>query len=194
MKRVTIKNQEIAQFIAGAPADFPKYTTQLINLANQNAGGTRPRVIGQLSDMIQDFTGMSLEEWRDYYLSEKPGAMETAAERIWSMLQNLKTAIEKIDRPMVDVWVHDLVIIKTFTGLRFQEAILARVASEIGGTYRLAMPEEEAKGIDGFVGETPVSIKPMTYKTKYMLPEAINVQMIFYEKKKYGLRIEWEPW
>ncbi|HQU18445.1 MAG TPA: MjaI family restriction endonuclease [Fimbriimonadaceae bacterium] len=194
MKKLTIKNQEIAHLIAGAPADFPKYTTQLINLANQNAGGTRPKVVGQLSDMIQEFTGKSLGDWRTYYLNQKPDAIDAAAEKIWAMVQNLKAAIDKIDRTMVDDWVHDLVIIKTFTGLRFQEAILARVAADTQATYRLALPEEEAKGIDGFVGETPVSIKPTTYRAKDMLPEAINVQIIFYQKKKDGLRIEWEPW
>ncbi len=35
---------------AGAPQpEFPKYTTQLMNLANLNAQGTRPKVVGQLS-------------------------------------------------------------------------------------------------------------------------------------------------
>lgn len=194
MKKLTISNQEIARLIAGAPADFPKYTTQLINLANQNAGGTRPKVVGQLSDMIQEFTGKSLAEWRDFYLEKKPGAMKAAADKIWTMIQNLKEAMGRIDRQMVDDWVYDLVIVKTFAGLRFQESILAKIASEENTTYRLAMPEEEAQGIDGFIGETPVSIKPATYRTKNMLPEAIDVHMIFYDKQKDGLRIEWEPW
>jgi hypothetical protein len=31
--------------------------------------------------------------------------------------------------------------------------------------YRAATPQEESEGIDGFIGEIPVSIKPITYKT-----------------------------
>lgn len=84
MKKLTIKNHEVAHLIAGAPAHFPKYTTQLINPANQNAGGTRPKVVGQLSDMIQEFTGKSLDEWRTYSLGQKPDSMEAAAEKIWA--------------------------------------------------------------------------------------------------------------
>ena len=31
---------------------FPKYTTQLMNLANQTAQGTRPKVVGQMSELF----------------------------------------------------------------------------------------------------------------------------------------------
>ena len=58
--------------------------------------------------------------------------------------------------------------------------------------HATATPEEEAKGIDGYVGETAYSIKPDTYKTMGRLPEVINVKMIYYTKKKTGLTIEVE--
>ncbi len=40
--------------------EFPKYTTQLMNLANQNSQGTRPKVVGQMSDLIQEFDGKKI--------------------------------------------------------------------------------------------------------------------------------------
>ena len=43
---IKIKNEELIQELIGETKDFPKYTTQLMNLANQNAQGTRPRVVG----------------------------------------------------------------------------------------------------------------------------------------------------
>jgi len=49
-----IKNGELIKEISGEAKQFPKYTTQLINLANQNAQGTRPKVVGQLSELIQE--------------------------------------------------------------------------------------------------------------------------------------------
>lgn len=51
-------------------------------------------------------------------------------------------------------------------------------------SYSLSNPQEESKGIDGFIGDIPVSIKPITYKTKNMLNEKIEVKFIFYEKRK----------
>ena len=59
-------------------------------------------------------------------------------------------------------------------------------------TYRLATPEEESVGIDGYVGNVPYSVKPDTYKTMGRLSETIAVKMIYYTKTKTGLTIEVE--
>jgi hypothetical protein len=66
------------------------------------------------------------------------------------------------------------------------------LAAKKNTSYRLATPAEESKGIDGFVGTTPYSIKPDTYKTMGRLSETIDVKMIFYTKTKTGLKIEVE--
>ena len=105
------------------------------------------------------------------------------------MVQLLKVAIESIDETLVRKWVTDLVINKTYSGLRFQESILKRLASLRNTTYRLATPEEESTGIDGYVGKTPISIKPTTYDSKQMLPETIQSEMVFYEKAKTGIKV-----
>jgi len=57
--------------------------------------------------------------------------------------------------------------------------------------YRLANPDEESKGIDGFIGDIPVSIKPETYKIKKSLNESIKVKMVYYEKIKNGIEIDY---
>ena len=50
--KFTIKNEEISKINGVESAEFPKYTSQLINWANQNAQGTRPKVVGQLSELF----------------------------------------------------------------------------------------------------------------------------------------------
>lgn len=86
--------------------------------------------------------------------------------------------------------VEDLVLEKTFVGLRFQEVILKKVADIQKDEYRLATAQEESKGIDGFIGNNPISIKPTTYKTKNSLRENIDAKIIYYEKTKNGLTID----
>ena len=63
--KLKIKNQELQEIVAGEIIDFPKYTTQLINLANQNSQGTRPRIVGQMSELVQEFEGGSINEWKE---------------------------------------------------------------------------------------------------------------------------------
>lgn len=60
---ITIKNSQLLPALGIQPPEFPRYTTQLMNLANQNSGGTRPRIVGQMSELIQQFAGQTLKEW-----------------------------------------------------------------------------------------------------------------------------------
>lgn len=189
-KPLVIKNSEIVDEISIVAKTFPKYVTQIINLANQNAQGTRPRVVGQLSDLIQKCPYYEYERWKEWYLNQNPNAIDEATQKIFVMVKELKKAINKIDKEMIRRWVEDLVLDKTFVGLRFQEIILKKVAEMKGTTYRLADPCEESKGIDGFIGTTPVSIKPASYKSKNMLNEKIEAKMIFYSKKKDWIEVD----
>ena len=194
--KYTLKNELIEDFNESKSVSFPKYISQLINWANQNAQGTRPVVVGQMSELFPEFmnSGMeiTIENWRKWYTEKYPEAFENATDKIFAQVQNLRKAIPVIDREMVEKWVQDLVINKTFNGMYVQKAILASLAERRGTTYRLATPEEESMGIDGYVGEVPYSVKPDTYKTMGRLSETIDVKMIYYSKTKTNLKIEVE--
>jgi uncharacterized protein YukE len=191
--KIKLKNAEIQEYVVNeSPSEFPKYTTQLMNLANQNSQATRPRNVGQMTELIKEFPGKSFEEWVKWYQERYPNAIDDAADKIISMVNNFNEAFPEIDRTMVKAWVEDLVLVKTYTGLRFQEAILRKLSEIKGCDYRLADPYEESQGIDGFVGEEAYSIKPSTYESKPYLSESIEVKMIFYEKKKDGVVFEIE--
>lgn len=188
-----IYNQTIEELLKAEAYDFPKYTTQIINLVNNNAQGTRPAVVGQMSELIQEFPGKSLSEWIKWYSKKQPNAVINATEKIWAKLQEMKEAVNLIDKPMVEAWVKDLVYTKTYCGLKFQKAILGYLAREYNTTYRLATIEEEAQGIDGYVNNRPAQIKPISHKQEALLAEVINVPIIYYDKKKDGINIEFEP-
>jgi len=188
--KVKIKNEEIKELLGAESFEFPKYSTQIMNLANQNAQGTRPAVVGQMSELIQEFSGKSITEWEQWYLKKHPDAIQKATEKITDMVENFRNVMDKIDHQLIESWVHDLVIIKTFIGLKFQEAILGKVANLLKTHYRLATPDEESQGIDGYIGNMPISIKPETYKMKKSLSEKIEAKFIYYQKVKDGVSID----
>lgn len=187
---IKIKNEELIQELIGEIKDFPTYTRQIINLANQNAQGTRPRVVGQLTELIKECPEKTYEGWKKWYLSKYPDAIKNATEKINEMISNLKDAIKSIDKEMIQKWTEELVLEKTFIGLKFQEAILKKIASIKSTNYRFSDPQEERQGIDGFIDNVPISIKPVTYKTKASLREEIKIPIIFYNKTKDGLEID----
>jgi len=190
--KIILKNDKITQDVVGKIVEFPKYTTQIMNLANQNAQGTRPKVVGQMSELIKQFPNKTFDEWVKWYNERMPNAIDDATEKVYSMVKNIDNAASKIDKNMVRKWIEDLVLTKTFTGFRFQESILKAISRIKGVKYRVATPDEESKGIDGFIGEIPVSIKPVTYKTMSRLPENIRIKMIYYEKLKDGIKVEYD--
>jgi len=191
MKKTKISNTDLQNMLSGKMYNFPKYATQIINLANSNAQGTRPKVVGQMSDLIQECPATSVQEWEEWYLRKHPTAIDDATKKIWAMVQQFQNVIGQINETMIREWVEELVVVKTFSGLKFQEAILKRIADETGNTYRLSVAEEESSGIDGYIGDKPVSIKPITYKIKN-LSENIHVPVVYYDKKKDGIVIEYE--
>lgn len=192
----SISKKSIESYNESPTCSFPKYTSQLINLANQNAQGTRPVVVGQMSELFEAFAEsgeeMTIENWRRWYIARYPDAFEKATEKIFSQIENLRYAIPQINRDMVKKWVEDLVINKTYNGLYLQKAILASLAERKNTSFRLATSDEEAKGIDGYVGDTAYSVKPDTYKTMGRLSETIDFKMIYYHKTKNGFKIEVE--
>ena len=190
--KIKIPNAEVQHLLTEKAVSFPKYTTQLMNLANSNAQGTRPKIVGQMSDLIQEFEGKTFEEWAIWYQERYPDAIEKATDKVFEMVESFKKSIELIDKKLISEWVEDLVLNKTFAGLNFQEVILKKVAGSKKTTYKFSTKEEESKGIDGYIDTIPVSIKPSTYKTQNHLLENISANMIFYDKKKDGLMIEFD--
>ncbi len=190
--QIKIKNDELFRLLNADIPEFPKYTTQLMNLANQNAQGTRPAVVGKMSDLIQEFPGKELAGWEEWYLKSHPTAIEEATNRVFGMIELLKIAIDQITKDMVRNWVKDLVITKTFAGFKVQEAILKHIAERESTTYRTASAQEESQNIDGVIGNRFVSIKPVTWSGMLTSPIEIKIDMIYYEKTKVGLVIKYD--
>lgn len=190
--KIKIPNSEVQELLSGKKYNFPKYTTQIMNLANQNAQGTRVNVVGQMSDLIQEFEGITMTEWEQWYLKGHPDAIDNATEKVYNMISLFKDAIQKIDKILIKNWIEELVLVKTFSGLKFQETILKKLSIHFKKPYRLANSDEESKGIDGFIENNPISIKPISYKGEMGLSETIDVPIVFYNKTKNDIVIEFD--
>ncbi len=188
-KAFKLKTDEMIRYATGEVQTFPKYTTQLMNIANRNAQSTRARYVGQMSELINDFDGDSYDQWVRWYLDKHPDAIDTATDRTYKMIEKMRRAMADIDRKMVRRWIEELVLTKTYVGLRFQESILKKTAEKRKASYRKAKPAEESKGIDGYIGTDAVSIKPVTYLDQPLLQDEIAAEIIFYEKVRGGINV-----
>lgn len=192
MARIKLSNEEVMRLSNALDYQFPKYTSQIINWANQNAQGTRAKVVGQMSDLIQEFDGQTLSEWITWYNAKMPNAIDNATDKIYDMVNKIRDAAPQIDKEMVREWVMDLVYTKTFCGLKVQQAVISHIAGILKRDWRLATKDEESKGIDGYIGDKPIQIKSSSYKVETYLGQNIETPIVYYEKKKDGLVIEFD--
>lgn len=117
--KYTLKNENIESYNESNTCSFPKYTSQLINWANQNAQGTRPVVVGQMSELFPEFMAsgkkVTIENWHDWYVERYPDAFDKATDKIYAQVQNLRDAIPIIDREMVKHWVEISLLLRPST-------------------------------------------------------------------------------
>ncbi len=189
MIRASLK--EIAEDLPSNSTSFPKYVSGLLNQVNRITQATRPKNVGQMTELFKEFKGDKYSEWVSFYKKKMPKALDLATEKIYNKVKEFETAVKKINRSIVKDWVEDLVLTKTFVGLGINNFILKKLAEINKKGYRLATKSEESKGIDGYIGNTPVSIKPDTYiKIKPELLEKIKAKIIFYHKTKEGIEFD----
>lgn len=76
-----------------------------------------------------------------------------------------------------------------------QNAIITKIANEIGSqNFRLATPEEERQGIDGFINDHPVQIKSETYdRTGKLHNEELQCVVVSYTKKAQNILFDYNP-
>ena len=64
---IKLGKDEINRLLEIESQGFSTYVSPIINLANYYAHGTRPEIVGQMTDLIQEFQGRSLTEWEKWY-------------------------------------------------------------------------------------------------------------------------------
>ena len=172
--------------VMGARPSYNKYVSPLINMANRYSQATRPRHVGQLTELIRECNPDNCDEWRAWYLDRNPDSIDSAVGMVVAKLELIKEALSGIDELTVRRWIEELMFDKTYVGLRLERAVLQAAADELGKEYSESSSDEESRGIDGYLDGQPVSVKPDTYRASSTLTETIDARMIFYEKKDNG--------
>lgn len=187
MKTIKLTENKIKNLKKNTLDHFPRYTTYIINRASETAQATRPKVVGQLTEMYKDFLEEvekgqrknDLEAWKAYHREQCPEAIERATEKAWAMMLNFKEAIDKIDKPLVREWVEDLVYDKTYYGLD-NENLIKLYFIDQGLTVEPASEEDESRNIDAYINGRPYQVKPDSHKKESNIADRIAIPIIYY--------------
>lgn len=110
--KIKISHHEIGPEPDVEAPSLPKYIRDILNKANRWSQGTRPKVVGQVTDLFKEFPGNTVEEWESWYLQREPDGISQATDRILEMVEKVKDNLGKLDRQMVEDWTRYLVIVQ----------------------------------------------------------------------------------
>jgi len=170
--------------------EWPRYATQLLNIAGQNSQAFRPKYIGSCKDawlkMRSDGIKGTLSEWEKYH-SDNFGSecLVEAGKKIHDMI--VKMNVGNITEEMCIDYVKEVVYNKTHMGMGGEEVAVRVVADYYGLPYRFSTAEEESQGIDGWAGDYPIQVKPHDSAFKghvHNHPDKDKVLLVTYVPKK----------
>lgn len=195
-KKIRISGEEREFLIRGENETFPKYTTQFLNLANQNAQSTRERFVGNMQDIIKDFENNhpngTYDDWIEFYKNEYNGDqnLEQSADRLYEMVEDMREAIEEIDREMSFRFVRELVLYKTYMGenLDVKEAILEKLSI----LYDKEIERTHDSWITAYLGEVPIVFQ--SEDSNAFESPGKDVAVVYYRVNKSTNSIEIDPY
>ncbi len=201
MANSKVKLDDVSSANGTRKISLPKYSSQVINLANGYAKATKPANVGQVSEDIKKFrdddslSGYTNQDWINWHKKQYPDGIQKATDAAWAMFEKMRNSLNTVTKDDIKKWEEDFVFSKTYDGLMVQNAIVKKIAEEIGTKdFRLASPEEERQGIDGFINGHPVQIKSDSYdRTGKLHNEDIQCVVVSYKKKKKNIFFDYNP-
>jgi hypothetical protein len=170
--------------------EWPKYSTQLLNVAGQNAKIFDSAKVGHAKETWLEMRGKGIrgtfENWCNFYNS-KPfvNNIPGQAQKLYEMIQKMQ--VGGISLEMCEDYIKEVIYNKTHMGMAGEEMAVEAVGQHLNKPVRFSTAEEESQGIDGWVGEIPVQVKPNDSVFKghvHNHPDRERVLLVTYEAKK----------
>ncbi len=162
---------------------LPKYAGQFFNLISSNSQATRPKYVGQMSEIIPEFINEYHKEkdkfpdwrdWKEYYLDKHKEEYDNGFERFKEYINKHLDAMSKIinddDYDLAKNWYDKFILIQNYKGFQYELLILEFIKRELKkGKYyivRKSTPEEEINSIDIVIENTEthenvcINVKP----------------------------------
>ncbi len=197
---------------------LPKYSTQIYNLISSNAQATRPKYVGQMSEIVPKFikefhneTGKfpDWKDWKKYYLENHSDEYNAGKERLREYVQKHKEALEKIlndkDEILLSNWYDKFILIQNFKGFQYEEFVFLYISRILKKdkkySIRKATPSEESKGIDIVIEKEMsqkllINVKPFktfdSIKKQKHLSRDEKIIILYYDVSEDEFQIRFE--
>lgn len=171
--------------------EFPLYSKPILNIATQNSKATQVKNVGSMKDQWMQFMttrGRSVNDWETWYMANGgPEKIDRATDKLYEMLCKMPVDHAVFTRDLANLYILDLVINKTHYGMSGEYHAVLAAAAYFNLPHRFSTAEEESQGIDAWIGDRPVQVKPhdsVKMHHVYNHADADRTLVITYESKK----------
>jgi hypothetical protein len=171
--------------------EFPLYSKPILNIATQNSKATQVKIVGSMKDQWMQFMatrGRSVSDWEIWYMANGGQTkIDQATDKLYEMLSKMPVDHSVFTRDLANRYILDLVINKTHYGMSGEYHAVLAVAAYFDLPHRFSTAEEESQGIDAWIGNHPVQVKPhdsVKMHHVYNHADVGKTLVITYEAKK----------
>lgn len=170
--------------------EWPKYSTQILNIAAQNCKAFDVKRLGSAKETWLSMRSAKIpgtfENWVAFYNATPLSAnIPAQAQKLFDMIQKMQ--IGGITQEMCEDYIKEVIYNKTHMGMAGEEMAVQAVGAHFELPVRFSNAEEEAQGIDGWIGDYPVQVKPEGSAFKghvHNHPDKDRVLLVTYVPKK----------
>ena len=185
MIELKVEQDEMAVLSGETTPNTPNYCSQLLHLANQDLNDSVPQVLSRIRNLERHVNSDRRIDWSGLDKPKMNSSEEDAVKQMMDMLNQLKESLETIDEQTVKHFVHDQLVSDTFLGEKVIESILMKVAVSHNTFYEVAEKED----FDGYIGTTPVVIKPFRDHLEKDHNDSDDIGHIYYQQDGSALRL-----
>ncbi len=206
-KRKKLKNKIKKAGVADELYPLPKYAAQIFNIISNTGQATRPKVVGQMSEIIPNFINNFYDEkgvypdykdWEQFYLREYVSNYEDGFSKLKEYVSKYEHAMKQIlnNEELAKVWYNKFIFYQNFEGFEFEKIVFEFIKENYGFgkkpfIIRNSTKKEESKNIDFVVANSTndrkllFNSKPSTYSIEAKFTNISNeIIIVRYIKDK----------
>lgn len=169
----------------------------ILNNAYNQSCNTGTKILGDMSEITDEFDGGSYDEFLSYYYNEWDGHSRRVR-AVRRMTENLVSRIEAVGGEITERkarrWAKQYIgsmLVNSYRGFLDEERAIELVADEMGSDWRVADSSQESAGVDGYIEQTTVQVKPASHSSLDINDYDADILIAYeYEDGKFCLRAE----
>lgn len=144
------------------------------------------KCVGDMTKIVSLSKAKTIDEFRNEYLNSEYGdKFIKSREKYVDFIKSRHMDRRYYTDDFVREYFERKVINESFVGIKNQNIICEYLANKFNTTWKMATSKEDSNGIDAYIGDKPIQVKPISYaagkSSKYVYYDKENDKILYDE-------------